>query len=43
MAKKKCPRCEHLALKPAGKIRAGPRGGFRQVRYCERCGYRKIE
>jgi len=38
---KKCPRCK-TPMKKAGKIKAGPRGGFRTVYYCPRCGYRTI-
>jgi len=29
-------------MKPAGKIKAGPRGGLRDVYVCSRCGYRAI-
>lgn len=43
MAKgKRCPRCRHYTMFPAGKIKAGPRGGLRTVYYCHRCGYRAI-
>lgn len=39
---KKCPVCRRYTMYPAGKIRAGPRGGLRTVYYCRRCGYRAI-
>ena len=39
--RKKCPRCKIL-MKKVGKIRAGPRGGLRDVYYCPKCGYRSL-
>lgn len=39
---KRCPRCRRNSMRPAGKIRAGPRGGLRSVFRCTRCGYRSI-
>ena len=37
-----CPRCKHYSMYPAGQIRACPRGGFRTVYLCQKCGHRKI-
>lgn len=39
--KKKCPKCK-TTMKKAGKIRAGPRGGLRDVYYCTKCGYKSL-
>jgi len=38
---KKCPICR-TTMRKAGRIRAGPRGGLRDVYYCPRCGYRSL-
>lgn len=39
--RKRCPRCGTV-MKRAGKIRAGIRGGLRDVYVCPKCNYRSM-
>ena len=43
MTKQMCSKCRHITLKPAGRIKASPRGGLRMVRWCPRCNYKCID
>lgn len=37
MTKIECPQCKTI-MNRSGTIRAGPRGGLRDVYYCPKCG-----